>query len=205
MSQKIVTLIIDDHAVVREGVRRALELRDNFEIHQAATKQEALAQIARTNPTLLIVDINLPDGSGLEIVQWVRSISRTMAIIVLSLHSEDEVLLASMRSGASAFVNKEAPLPDLLASIDHALQSPGTFSALDLVGALSRSSQTFGLSPRELQILSTLHRGQPLRLLAQSFFISESTLKTHLSAIYRKMDVKSRIQAVEKARKAGLS
>jgi len=205
VSQDRVTLLIDDHAVVRGGVRRALELRGSFQIFEAATIAEAFAQIARVNPDLIIVDLNLPDGNGLEIVQWVRSISTQIAIVVLSFNESDDHVIAAMNAGASAFVQKAAPLPELIASIEHAIESPQSFSAKDIAGAMDRTRNTFGLSQRELQILSQLHKGAPLKEFANSLFITESTLKTHLSSIYRKMDVKNRVQAIEKAKQAGLT
>jgi DNA-binding NarL/FixJ family response regulator len=198
-------VIIDDHAVVRNGVRKALEQRGGFHIFEAASRAEALAQIAKVNPTLIIVDLNLPDGNGLEIVQWVRSISSHAALVVLSFSESDEFVLAAMNAGASAFVQKAAPLSELIASIEHALTSPETFSAKDIAGAMKRTRNSFGLSQRELQILTQLHKGAPLKEFAESLFITESTLKTHLSSIYRKMDVKNRVQAIEKAKLSGLS
>jgi two-component system response regulator DevR len=200
-----VALIVDDHAMVREGLRRALQTRQSFLIYEASSIKEARAQIARVNPSLLILDINLPDGSGLEISSWVRSLSQTVAIVILTLNERDEFVIAAMKAGASAFVNKSAPLADFLAAVDHALLSPATFSAQNLAGALNRKSETFGLSQRELQILATLHMGQPLKELAVSLFISESTLKTHLNTIYRKLEVSNRTQAVKKAQQSGLS
>jgi len=198
-------VIIDDHAVVRNGVRKALEQRGGFHIFEAASRAEALAQIAKVNPTLIIVDLNLPDGNGLEIVQWVRSISSHTALVVLSFSESDEFVLAAMNAGASAFVQKAAPLSELIASVEHALTSPETFSAKDIAGAMKRTRNSFGLSQRELQILTQLHKGAPLKEFAESLFITESTLKTHLSSIYRKMDVKNRVQAIEKAKLSGLS
>jgi DNA-binding NarL/FixJ family response regulator len=198
-------VIVDDHAVVRSGVRKALEQRGGFHIFEAASRAEALAQIAKVNPALIVVDLNLPDGNGLEIVQWVRSISSRTALVVLSFSESDEFVLAAMSAGASSFVQKAAPLNELLASVDHALMSPETFSAKDIAGAMKRSRNSFGLSQRELQILSQLHKGAPLKEFAESLFITESTLKTHLSSIYRKMDVRNRVQAIEKAKLSGLS
>ena len=125
--------------------------------------------------------------------------------MVLSLNESDEFVLAAMNAGASAFVQKAAPLNELMASVEHALQSPQTFSSKDIAGAMKRTRQSFGLSQRELQILSQLHKGAPLKEFADSLFIAESTLKTHLSSIYRKMDVKNRVQAIEKAKLSGLS
>ena len=197
-------LIIDDHAVVRSGIRRALESRGDIQVFEAASKAEALAQIAHVSPQLLIIDINLPDGSGLEIVSWVRTISTEMAIVVLTFNESDDFLLSAMRAGASAYVNKSAPLTELTAAVDHALASPGSFAAKEIVNALQRKQLKFGLSQRELQILALLPTDEPLSTLAKSLFISESTLKTHLTHIYRKLDVKNRLQAINVARKAGL-
>lgn len=204
MTGSVVTLLIDDHAVVRGGVRKALEQRGGFEIFEAASRSEALARIATVNPRLIIVDINLPDGNGLDIVTWVRSISTSASLVVLSLHENDEYVLSAMNAGASSFVQKAAPLSELMASIDHALSAPLSFSAKNIAGAIARSRETFGLSQRELQILSQLHKGAPLKEFAKSLFITESTLKTHLSSIYRKMGVRNRVQAIAKARQSGL-
>ena len=197
-------LIIDDHAVVRSGIRRALESRGNIHVFEAASRAEALAQIAHVSPQLLIIDINLPDGSGFEIVSWVRTISTEMAIVVLTFNESDDFLLSAMRAGASAYVNKSAPLTELIAAVDHALAAPGSFAAKEIVDALQRKQLKFGLSQRELQILALLPTDEPLSTLAKSLFISESTLKTHLTHIYRKLDVKNRLQAINVARKAGL-
>jgi DNA-binding NarL/FixJ family response regulator len=197
-------LIIDDHAVVRSGIRKALEMRGEIQVFEAASKAEALAQIAHVSPHLIVVDINLPDGNGLEIVTWVRTISTEMAIVVLTFNDSDDQLLAAMKAGASAFVNKSAPLPELVAAIAHAQASPRSFAAQEIVDALQRKHLKFGLSQRELQIITMLPTDEPLSALAKSLFISESTLKTHLTHIYRKMSVKNRLQAINVARKAGL-
>jgi DNA-binding NarL/FixJ family response regulator len=151
-----------------------------------------------------VVDINLPDGNGLEIVRWVRSLNPSAAIVVLSLNEEDEHVIAAMKAGASSFVNKSEPLSILMAQIDLALKAPQVFSATSIATALSREAESYGLSQRELEVLSQLHRGESLKELADSLFIAESTLKKHLSTIYQKLSVRNRIQAIAKAREAGL-
>ena len=131
MSAPLVALIVDDHAMVREGLRRALEASENFQIYEASSINEARAQIARVNPSLLILDINLPDGSGLEISSWVRSLSLSISIVILTLNEKDEFVIAAMKAGASAYVNKSAPLADFLGAVDHALPA-------DAAGAVRR-------------------------------------------------------------------
>ena len=197
-------LIIDDHAVVREGIRSALENTERFHVFQAASKSEAIAQITKIAPDGIIVDINLPDGNGLEIVSWVRSISSTIAIVVLTLNEHSDFLLASMKAGASSYLHKSAPLSELLSALDFALTSPTSFASKEISVTVARKSEKFSLSPRELQIVTQLHRGEPLKILAGSLFITEATLKTHLASIYRKLEVNNRLQAIEKVRITGI-
>ena len=197
-------LIIDDHAVVRAGIRKVLETRESTVAYEAASKAEALAQIALINPHVLIVDIGLPDGSGLEIIRWARAISPDIAMVVLTFNEADEFILAAMKAGASGFVHKSSPLSELIAAVEHALAAPTSFASKDIVKALQRNQMKFGLSPRELDIVLLLPNDQPLSELARILFISESTLKTHLTHIYRKLQVKNRLQAINVARKAGL-
>ena len=204
MNESIIALIIDDHAVVREGVTKSLELQNRFTIYHSASIKEGRAFIALHNPRLIVVDLNLPDGNGLEIVRWVRSLNPIAAIIVLSFNEEDEYVIAAMKAGTSSFVNKSEPLSVLLAQIDVALKAPQIFSSSSIATALIREREIFGLSQRELQILSQLHRGETLAELADSLFIAESTLKKHLSTIYQKLSVRNRIQAIATAREAGL-
>jgi len=197
-------LIIDDHATVREGIRSALEKRGQFSIFEAATKSEAIAQITKVSPDGIVVDINLPDGNGLEIVSWVRSVSSSIAIVVLSLNEQDDFLLASMKAGASSYIHKSGPLNELLSALDFALQSPNSFAAREISSAIQNRGERFSLSPRELQVATQLHRGESNRNLAGSLFISEATLKSHLASIYRKVGADNRLQAVAKLRKAGI-
>jgi hypothetical protein len=205
MSTSTKVLVIDDHAVVRAGISAALEKRSDFIVFQAASKAEAFAQLAKHNPDAIVVDINLPDGSGLEVVSWARSISQTLAIIVLTMSESSEFTLAAMRAGASAYLNKSLPLGEVISAIEYALVSPLVFSSRDTVKIFDRDQLTLGLSQREIQILSQLHLGAPLKDLAASLFIAEATLKTHLASIYRKLEVKNRVQAIDKARIAGLT
>ena len=197
-------LIVDDHAVVRSGVRQALQIFADIEVYEAASKAEGFAQIARINPEILVVDINLPDGNGLELVSWVRGISQTTTIVVLTFNAADDFLLAAMKAGASAFVNKSAPLAELISAIRRARESPKSFTAQDVANIVERKQLKLGLSQRELQVVALLESDLDTASMAKILFISESTLKTHLTHIYRKLQVKNRIQATNVLRKAGL-
>ncbi len=197
-------LIIDDHQVVREGLRNALSREGYVVVGEAASKTEAFAQIAHKNPTIIIVDLHLPDGSGLEVVEWARRISSTIGIIVLTLSDSDEHLLAALHAGASAFVNKSAPLSEVIAAVRHSATSPLTFSGEGLSLALKRQSDTYGLTPREMEVLALIPNAGTSANIATLLYITEATVKSHLASIYRKLSVTNRTEAVVIALKNGL-
>jgi DNA-binding NarL/FixJ family response regulator len=197
-------VIIDDHVIVREGLKRALESHNHVVVAEAATLAEGRAQIAHTNPDVIVVDLNLPDGSGFDLITWARSISKSLGIVVLTLNETDAHLIAAMSAGASAYILKSAPLSQLLAAIDHSVKSPQSFTAHGLAVALASKEQTFGLTSREFDVLALLPSGATTKEIAESLFLSSATIKTHLASIYRKLEVTNRTAAVGKARKHNL-
>lgn len=201
----ISVLLVDDHQVVRDGLRMALQSEGFNVIGEAATKNEAFAQIAHKDPHVIVVDLNLPDGSGLELIAWARHVSPSVGIVVLTLNDDDAHLLACLDAGASAFVLKSDPVKDVIAAVSHAYTSPLSFSGKGLSAAMSRKENGFGLTPRELEVLMLLPKGMKSVQIASDLFISEATVKTHLSSIYRKLSVANRSQAVALAIKHGLA
>lgn len=197
-------LLIDDHAIVREGLKRALSNTGFTITGEAASQAEARAQIAHKNPDVIIVDLNLPDGTGFDVIIWARNISKTIGIVVLTLHEDDAHLLAAMQAGASAYILKSAPITELVAAITHSVAAPLNFVGRGVAQALNRKSDGFGLTARELDVLELLPSGSSNIALSKQLFLSEATIKTHLAAIYRKLSAENRTQAVAIARKAGL-
>lgn len=197
-------LIVDDHASVRAGIKASLLTEGFSNIAEASSHAQAVSQVAALKPDALVVDIHLGDGDGISLVKWVRSISDKTAILVLSLADSDDYILAAMNSGASSFISKSAPLNEVTAALKHALETPEVFSSRILPASQLRRKQSALLTPRELAILIHLTDGLSNRELAEALFISESTLKTHLSSIFRKLQVKNRVQAVASAKKSGL-
>jgi DNA-binding NarL/FixJ family response regulator len=197
-------LLIDDHPLVRSGIKRAIEIAGMSCCGEAATRAEAFAQIAHKSPDAVVLDLHLPDGSGLDIVQWIRKHSQEMAIVILTMSDEESHLIAAMRAGASAFVKKSAPINDVVSALKSALAQPKNFSAPGIVNALKNSEAASALTPRELTVLHALTLPGTNSDLAKSLFISEATLKTHLAAIYRKLGVGNRLGALYKARNLNL-
>jgi DNA-binding NarL/FixJ family response regulator len=195
-------LIVDDHAVVREGLITAITQADLEVVGSAATVAEAIAQIARTSPDVVVVDLNLPDGSGFEIIKWIRSISKEIGIVILTLNSGPEFVVAAMKSGANSFIVKTAPVSEIVSAIKHCISSPHGFSAKGL-GALATSSD-YLLTAREIDVLVKISLGLSNQEIAKQLFLSQSTIKSHITAIFRKLNVENRISAVNFARENGL-
>lgn len=193
-------LVVDDHPIVRAGLEQAL-IEANFTIcGVAASKNEAIAQIARTNPDLILLDLNLPDGSGFEVANWARGISDEIGIVILTLNDAPELLLAALAAQASGFVLKSAPISEVIATLERALVTPLSFTATGLHRALKAKERLPILSTRELEVLNILAIGKSTKEIAKQLYLSEPTIKTHLASIYRKLEVNNRISAVAVAR-----
>ncbi len=198
-------MVIDDHPLIRAGIKRAIDSQDSLDVvGEAASKTEALAQIGHHRPDAIVVDINLPDGSGLEIIEWSRSLSARMGIVALTVLDLPEHVLACMQSGASAHVNKAAPVNELIEALHRSLKTPLSFQSRKLTAALALHNHGFGLTPRELEILEILPSGETVSEIAARLFLSIATVKSHIGAIYRKLGAKNRVQAINTARRAGL-
>lgn len=200
-------LLVDDHALVREGLRRAFEQTDDLVVvAEAASLAEARSLERAHAPQVAIVDINLGDGSGIELVADFRSRRPEMGVVVLTMYDEDEHVFAALEAGASAFVLKSAPADEVVSAARHALRSPAAFTAQDLAGAMRRRMQApaVHLTPREKEILQLLAGGSSIAVVAKQLYISQSTAKTHMSKLYDKLEAGNRTQAVMNAVRLGL-
>lgn len=197
-------LIIDDHQIVREGIANIAKSDGIEVVGQASNKEEAIALIAATTPNVITVDLSLPDGNGLEIVKFARKNDKNIGIVVISILDDDSNLIASMNAGASGFVSKTSNLIDILSAINSAYKSPLSFTSRGLAKAVNSRIFKGNLTSRELEIVAKLPTGLSGDELAKELFITESTLKTHLGSIYRKLQVKNRSGAVSEARRRGL-
>jgi DNA-binding NarL/FixJ family response regulator len=200
-------VLVDDHELIRQGLRRAFERTGDFTVvGEAGSVAEALATIAEHTPNVVIFDVRLPDGSGLDAAKKVREAHPTMGIVVLTMYAGDDQLFGALEAGASAFVPKDAPSDDVIAAARHAAVSPRAFTANDLAGAMQRRLSPSGpqLSPREREVLGLLADGLGVAAISKQLFISESTTKTHISKVYEKLGAANRAQALMTAMRLGL-
>jgi len=204
---KTTVLLVDDHALIREGLRRAFERTGDFEVvGEAGSVAEAHELIAQHSPNVVIFDVRLPDGSGLDATRRARADHPDLGIVVLTMYAGDEQLFGALDAGASAFVPKDAPAEEVVAAARHAAQSPHSFSAADLAEAMKRRMTPSGpqLSPREREVLGLLADGLGVAQISRKLFISESTTKTHISKLYEKLGAGNRAQAIMAALRLGL-
>lgn len=200
-------LLVDDHDLIRQGLRRSFELDPAFDVVGEAGTVAAALELANTlKPDVVIMDVRLPDGSGIDATATLRSQHATMGIVVLTMYAGDDHLMGALEAGASAFVPKNAPAAEVLAAAKHAASSPSAFAAADLAGAMHRRMATdrVKLTDRETQVLTLLADGLNVATLAKTLFISESTAKSHIAKIYEKLGAANRTQALMTALKLGV-
>ena len=201
-------LLVDDHDLIREGLRRAFDRAgDLVVVAEAGNVQDATQALLDHEIDVLVTDLGLPDGQGLDLVRTARAASTTMGIVVLTMYSGDEQVVGAMEAGASAFVTKDASADEVVAAARHAASSPRSFTADDLAAVMARRmSAPTGprLSPRESEVLALLVDGLAVGQISKRLFISESTTKTHVAKIYDKLGASNRAQAVMAAVRLGL-
>jgi DNA-binding NarL/FixJ family response regulator len=200
-------LLVDDHELIRQGLRRAFERDGDFEVvGEAGTLADARRLLGMTRPDVVILDVRLPDGTGLDAARKLRAESEELGIVVLTMYAGDDQLFEALEAGASAFVPKNSPSEDVVAAARHAASSPRAFTASDLAEAMKRRMSPTGpqLSPREREVLNLLADGLGVAQISRQLYISESTTKTHISKLYEKLGAGNRAQALMTALRLGL-
>ena len=200
-------LLVDDHELIRQGLGGAFSQADGFEVvGQAGSVADGLELARELTPDVVVTDVRLPDGSGLDVVRTLRKESRLVGLVVLTMYAGDEQLFAAMDAGASAFVGKDSPTSSVISAARQAAVSPLTFACSGLPEALMRrmSSGAPRLSDRERQVLELLAEGLGVTAIAGRLFISESTAKAHIGRIYEKLGAANRAQALVTAMRLGL-
>ncbi|HEX3930700.1 MAG TPA: response regulator transcription factor [Nocardioides sp.] len=200
-------LIVDDHELVREGLVGAFAREESTEVvGSVGTVAEAMKVYATDPLDVIVTDLQLQDGTGLDIIRQVRQTDEKIGLVVVTMHSGDDQIFAAMEAGASAFVGKDAPSTEVVRAARHAAVSPRSFLCTGLAGAMVRrmSAESTRLSTREHDVLLLLADGANAAAIGQQLYMSESTVKSHIARIYQKLGAQNRAQALVTAMRIGL-
>jgi DNA-binding NarL/FixJ family response regulator len=204
-------LIADDHPIVREGLSAVLETQPDFTIvGEAASGAEAVEQAASLRPDVILLDLELPELDGVVALRQIRADNPTARTIIFTAFDTDERILAAVQAGAQGYLLKGAPREELFQAIrvvhggGSLLQPVVAARLLRQVSGAAAAPLPEPLTERELEVLRQLARGRQNKEIATELWISERTVKFHVSAILAKLGVGNRTEAVSKAAQLGL-
>jgi len=211
MADAIRILVVDDHPVVRQGLRAFLSSREGLEVvGEAADGDEALRKLRHLRPDVALVDLVMPGTGGLEVLRQAAVLELATRIVVLTSFAEADQVVPAVRAGAAGYLLKDAEPADLEAAIravhrGEALLHPRAAGAVMREVAQPRAaSAADDLTPREREVLELLARGLTNRLIARELDVTEKTVKTHVSNVLAKLGVTDRTQAALYAVREGL-
>ena len=209
-------LVIDDHTLFRAGLKSLLERR-KIDVFEAGDGGAGIALLAREEFEIILLDLRMPDMSGLEVLHWLRQARIKTPVVMLSTSSEEKDLIESLRLGAQGYLLKDMDPDDLVKSLRNVLDGE-TVVAPDLTRVLasavqkevtSSNSHTFQsvrdvLTSREMDVLKDITKGWSNKIIARDLGITDGTVKLHVKSILRKLNVHSRVEAAVIAVEEGL-
>lgn len=201
MSVKV--MLVDDHGLVREGVRSLLESDDAIEvIEEAKDGIECLQKLESIKPDILLLDINMPNMNGIEVLKKIKELDYSLKVLILTMHNETDLLLKAVDIGANGYIIKDISSLELKKAIE-VIMSGESYIQSSLVANMNSGlvirnidrEKCESLTKRELEILIQVAEGMLNKEIAINLDISERTVKNHISNIFKKIDVSDRTQA----------
>ncbi len=212
---QLTVLIADDHPLFRKGMRSLLESMPDIElIGEAESGQEAINMAAEHQPDLVLMDLQMPGGSGLSATRELSKTSPNVHILIVTLFQDDESIFTALRAGARGYILKDADEEEMMRAIRAAGEGEAIFSPAIATRLMDYFSNPQTIVPKELfpeltererEILILIARGESNAAIADQLSISVKTVRNHVSNIYNKLQVADRAQAAIRAREAGLS
>jgi DNA-binding NarL/FixJ family response regulator len=210
--EAIKIMIVDDHPVVREGIGSMLKREVDFKIVGEATNGLEAVEKARTlSPDVVLMDLRMPEMDGVEAIARIREENHDIKFIILTTYSDDEYIFKGIAAGARAYLLKDAPRDDLFKAIravsrgESLIQPVVASRVLDKLAELSRKNPAAEtLSEREEEVLRLMAKGHSNRDISEQLSITQSTVKTHITSIFQKLNVTTRTEAVTTALKRGI-
>lgn len=201
MSTKV--MLVDDHALIREGIKQLLEFDGSIDvIEQASDGAECLEKLQHVQPDILLLDINMPNVNGIEVLEEIKKKNIPVKVLMLTVHSEAEYLVQAVDIGANGYILKDSGSEELKKAIQSVMEGdsyiqPSLIPSLNsrLVNRDIDKEKIAALTKREMEILTQIAGGMFNKEIAMNLNISERTVKNHISNIFKKIDVYDRTQA----------
>ncbi|WP_293398205.1 response regulator [Peptoclostridium sp.] len=206
MKENINVMIVDDHALMREGIARILELEENISVEATASDgAEAISKFKKGSYDVILLDINMPNMNGIETLRKLRDMDSSVKIIMLTVYDAREYLIETLNLGANGYMLKDADSSSLVSAIVN-VYNGGTYIHPSLAGELLKEinkkkdknglkNGIESLTKREYEVLLLIAEGLSNRDISDKLIISEKTVKNHVSSILRKLDLTDRTQA----------
>src|SRR6266571_4705298 len=202
-ARKIGVFLLDDHEIVRRGVRELLEAEpDIVVVGESGTAASALARIPALRPDVAVLDVRLPDGDGVSVCRDIRSVLPETACLMLTSYGDDQALLGAIMAGAAGYVLKQIRGTDLVGAVrtvaaGQSMLDPRAASQLmaRLRGQSAKQDPLAGLTPQERRILELIGEGLTNRQIGEKMFLAEKTVKNYISALFAKLGMERRTQA----------
>ena len=198
-------MLVDDHEVVRLGLKSLLERHATFEVvAEASSEEEAVEQALAHKPDIVLMDIRLGRGSGVDATEKITELLPDVKVIMLTSYAEDELLFAAIRAGATGYVLKQVGSPELIRAVEAAARGEATLDpslTQRVFDEMRRSLQKDeaavfdDLTPQEMQVLAHIADGKTNREIAAALFLSEGTVRNYVSSILSKLEVSNRAEA----------
>lgn len=200
-------MLVDDHAVLRDGLKNILGMESDIQVVcEAVNGVEALGKVEEFMPDVILMDINIPERNGIEVTGLIKGIYPSIKILILTMYNHDEYFLSAIRQGADGYLLKDAPSDHVVDAIRAVAKGQSVIHPSMTKKFLNFSSPTKEivavekkeslLTEREKDVLLCLVQGMNNKEIAQNLFISDKTVKIHVSNIFKKLEVKSRSQVV---------
>ncbi len=201
--KKIMVMIADDHSLIREGLKQLLEFDGSIEVvAEASNGIECLEKLNSFYPDVLLLDINMPEKNGIEVLREMKAENSPVKVLILTVHNELEYLMNAVDIGVDGYILKDSELAELKRAISAVIDGenyiqPSLIPALNnqLVNRDIEKDKINLLTNRELEVLAQVANGMFNKEIATNLNISERTVKNHISNIFKKIDVSDRTQA----------
>ncbi|NWG03501.1 MAG: response regulator transcription factor [Syntrophaceae bacterium] len=210
----IKVMIVDDHIVVREGLKQLIGLEDDIEvIAEADNGLECLNLLEKTSPDLIFMDVRMPGISGIETSRLICQKYPHIKIVMLTIYEDDKYVAEALQAGAKGYILKKVNRDELTKVIHHVMEGQAFLDPAVTAAVVNRfkprtmsfkEGERAQLTQRELEVLKCMVAGYTDRKIGESLFISEHTVRTHIKSLYRKLGVSSKSRAVAKAIQDGL-